>query len=161
MSANHVVGEIADRAAGQRRKPRKAHGMIAFCEPPQFFDGVIFELDTLVAAFERTIASARAKHFRGIGAGKGVARDVLAALDAFEQKGILSVAGEAKMRANRREQIGRVGFIRPGTRLPCFARRLNSLKSGWIIFWFHSFRRAVDGGSFSPRALKHARPPGA
>ena len=61
----------------------------------------------LPLGFKAAFAPAATKHFLRIRPGERVARDILAALDAFQQKRIFRVVREAQMRAHRRQQIRR------------------------------------------------------
>ena len=74
-------------------------------------DGVRGEFLAFAAGFEAAFASAAAKNFFGIRSGEGVARDVLAAFDAFEQKRIFCVVREAQVRADGREQVRCEGLV--------------------------------------------------
>src|SRR6266851_7288407 len=87
---HHIVRKIADRAGHQRRKSRDAHGLKAFDAFPQERNWIaLFPYDA-IGAFHYARARVVAKNSLGMRAGKGVAGDFFAALDAFEQKGIRS-----------------------------------------------------------------------
>ena len=76
------------------------------------------------------MAAASAKDFFGIRSGEGVAGDVFAALDAFEQEGIFCAVRDAQMRADRREQVGGEGVVDRDEIALLGEAREKSLKSG-------------------------------
>ena len=109
---HHVVREIADRSANQRRQARHAHRLIALGELPQTLES------GFASKFLRLPPVSRL-HFRprerntscGFAPGECVARDIFAALDAFEQERIFRIVRQAQMRAHRRQQIRRERLV--------------------------------------------------
>src|ERR1700678_4315553 len=104
--ANHVVGEIANRASDQWRQAWDTNGAIARGEFAQKLDGIFVEALGMSARFDCAIRSARMKNFFGVGSGKCVARDGLAALDAFKEKRIFRFVRDAQVRTDWGQQVG-------------------------------------------------------
>src|ERR1700674_4683589 len=61
--AHHVVREISDCTADERRKTRNANWMIARGEAPQLLDGISGELNVASAGFEGAGAATCAEDF--------------------------------------------------------------------------------------------------
>ena len=109
------------------------------------------------------MAPVAAKDFFGIRAGEGVARDVLAALDAFEQEGIFCVVREAQMRADGGEQVGGEGFVhRDEIALARERREGSEIGLNHCAAIFSSFERArktarrmAASGARSPVQISH------
>ncbi len=109
--AHHVVSEIADRAADQRGQAGHADGTVAGREPAEKLDGIFGGTADAAAGLDGAIGATSAEDFFGIRSGEGVAGDVLAAFDAFEEKRIFCAVGDAQMRADGREQVGGEGVV--------------------------------------------------
>jgi hypothetical protein len=104
--ARGLVGEVADRAAGQRGEAR-APGQFAV---PEILAREVGRADSLehlplpIALHERVVAAPAHDHLR-VRAEEGVARDALAALDGFEQEGVGRSGGHAQESPDRRLQV--------------------------------------------------------
>ena len=101
-----AVAQIPDGAArearqvGHERRPEIGH------QPTQRVDERPIALRRRAAALDRRPAVSRPQNQERILAEERVAADVLAALDALEQKRVVGVLGDLQERRDRREQIG-------------------------------------------------------
>ncbi len=105
--AHHVIREIADGARDQRRQARHAHGAIALHAVAQIIQWVRLRPGRAAIAFQHARAVHVAKHFGGVRADERIARNLFAALDAFQQAGVPRVMREPQVGGNRRERVGR------------------------------------------------------
>ena len=104
---HHVVGEVADSSAHQRRQAGDAHQAISRQAIAQELDGVPLFPKQAALAFENTGIVGVAEGFAGVCAHKGIARDFLTAFDALQQEGVAGAAGQLQVGGNRREQVRR------------------------------------------------------
>jgi hypothetical protein len=170
--SHHVVRKISDRAGDQRRKARHAHRAIAFDAMAQEIERVGLLPGDAAFAFKHARAAHVAKHFDGIRANEGVTRDLFAAFDAFEQKGVARLTRKAQVRGNRREQIGRERGVH-GNQIAaaretrkflevwldrCVAHRRANFRSSCRSAWLTT-RRIADSGARKPVQISHCATP--
>ena len=101
-----AVAEIADRPAREARQLRHERRPEVGHQTPQRLDERPLALGRHAAAIHRRLAVARAQDEERILAEERVAPDVLAALDAFEEEGVVGVLGDLQERGHRRQEIG-------------------------------------------------------
>ena len=101
-----AVPEVADGAAGEARQIRDERRAEIRHQLAERLDERTLALGDGARPLDRRPAAARAEDQERILAEKRIARHVLAALDAFEQKGVVCVLGDLQERRHRRQQIG-------------------------------------------------------
>ncbi len=101
-----VVGEIADRAAGESRQVRHVRRAEVGHQLADRRHEAFARLLDLAGPLDRGLAVARADDEKWVLAEERVAADVLPALDAFEQERVVGVLGNLQERRDRRQQVG-------------------------------------------------------
>jgi hypothetical protein len=101
-----VVADEADRAAGEPREARHERGAELGHQPAERRHERVRRLRRDARAIDRGLALTRAQHQERVFAEEGIARDLLAALDALEQEGVVRVLGDFQKRGDRRQQVG-------------------------------------------------------
>ena len=124
---HHVVGKVADRAGNERRQPRYSHRTEAFHVVAEKRDRIALLPHQAVAAFHDAGTARIAKDLLGMRAGKRVARDFFAALNAFQQEGIARALRNPQVGAYGREQV-RGEHIEDGNQVPLLGQALKFAK---------------------------------
>ncbi len=102
-----VVPEEAHRAAGEPRQTRYRRRPVVRHQAPKRGHQRLVERRCHAAALDRrTAADVRAQDQERVLAEEGVPADVLAALHALEQEGVVGVPGDLQKGRDRRQQVG-------------------------------------------------------
>ena len=108
---HHVIREVSNRSRHQGRQPGYAHRPVALNAIAQEVQGIGLHPRDAAFGFENAGSVDVPKHFGGMGADEGVARDLLTALDALEQAGVACVPRQAQVGPYGRKQVGRKGIV--------------------------------------------------
>ena len=109
--ADDVVAEESDGAGGERGQSRQARGRVAAERLLQLGEDVALEAAAIAALFDGDRRSARDDLLVRLDADEGIAADVLAALDRFEQKRLGLVGGDAQEGRDGRLEVRRDGAV--------------------------------------------------
>ncbi len=107
---HHVVGEITDAAGSKWRQSRQTSWTVL----PQVLAQQIHHT-TLMAPHRRTftnrqLVATRGDHGSRLRAQEGIASDLLATFDRFQQEGILLPRSDTEKRSHRRQQVRAQSF---------------------------------------------------
>ncbi len=101
-----VVADEADRAAGEARQARDERRLELRHQSPQAADERLVGLAGDAGSIDDRASAALAQDQKRILPEEGIARDLLAALDALEEKRVVGVLRDLQKRRHRRQQVG-------------------------------------------------------